>query len=112
MRDCVAKGINFVHCFAAGFCEPVLKKAAIGKRNRKIATDGGVRLSSIVWASIVPPPNDLQRISRKKKTDALLSQSGRRLPADFLCQDVNLYSVKSLTTVMPADWMRLNFWNI
>ena len=108
MRDCVAKAVKFVHCFAAGFSETGTEE---GRRLQaeitKIASDGGVRLIGPNCMGVYCPesrmtfgedfPKEIGRI-------ALISQSGAEASRlIFLCQDVNLYFSKVVNYGNAAD---------
>jgi acyl-CoA synthetase (NDP forming) len=99
MQDCVAKGIKFVHCFAAGFSETGTEE---GRRLQaeitKIARDGGVTLIGPNCMGIYCPSSGMtfgEDFPKETGRIALISQSGTEASRlIFLCQDVNLYFSK------------------
>ena len=108
MRDCVAKGVKFVHCFAAGFGENGNEEGRLLQAKiTKIAVEGGIRLIGPNCMGIYCPasgmtfgedfPKDTGRI-------ALVSQSGAEASRlVFLCQDVNLYFSKVINYGNAVD---------
>ena len=108
MRDCVAKGVKFVHCFAAGFSENCTEE---GKQLQiditKIATDGGVRLIGPNCMGIYCPVSGItfcEDFPKQTGRIALVSQSGAEASRlIFLCQDFNLYFSKVVNYGNAAD---------
>ena len=108
MRDCVAKGIKFVHCFAAGFSETGTEEGRrLETEIRKIATDGGVRLIGPNCMGVYCPASGMtfgEDFPKETGRIALLSQSGAEASRlVFLCQDVNLYFSKVVNYGNAAD---------
>ena len=108
MRDCVAKGIKFVHCFAAGFSETSTEEGRrLEAEIRKIATDGGVRLIGPNCMGVYCPASGMtfsENFPKETGHIALISQSGTEASRlVFLCQDVNLYFNKVINYGNAAD---------
>jgi acyl-CoA synthetase (NDP forming) len=108
MRDCAAKGIKFVHCFAAGFSETCTEEGRrLENEIRKIATDGGVRLIGPNCMGVYCPASGMtfsEDFPKEKGRIALLSQSGAEASRlILLCQDVNLYYSKVVNYGNAAD---------
>ena len=108
MRECVEKGIKFVHCFAAGFSETGTDE---GRRLQaeitKIAVDGGVRLIGPNCMGVYCPESRMtfgEDFPTEKGRIALISQSGAEASRlIFLCHDVNLYFSKAVNYGNAAD---------
>ena len=108
MQDCVAKGIKFVHCFAAGFSETGTEESRrLQTEITKIASDGGVRLIGPNCMSVYCPASGMtfsEDFPKETGHIALISQSGAEASRlIFLCQDVNLYFSKVINYGNAAD---------
>ncbi len=108
MKDCVAKGVKFVHCYAAGFSETGTEQ---GKRLEsemaKIAREGGVRLLGPNCMGIYSPDSGMtfnEDFPKEKGRIAFISQSGAESTRlVFLAQDVNLCFSKVVSYGNASD---------
>lgn len=108
MRDCVSKGVKFVHCYAAGFSETGTEE---GKRLEaemvKIAQEGGIRLLGPNCMGIYSPDSGLtfnEEFPKEKGRIAFVSQSGAESTRlIFLIQDVNLHFSKVVSYGNASD---------
>jgi acyl-CoA synthetase (NDP forming) len=108
MRDCVAKDVKFVHCFAAGFSETCTEEGRrLQAEIRKIAADGGVRLIGPNCMGVYCPASGMtfsEDFPKETGHIALISQSGAEASRlAFLCQDINLYFSKVINYGNAAD---------
>jgi acyl-CoA synthetase (NDP forming) len=108
MRDCIAKSIKFVHCFAAGFNESGTEEGKqLQAKITKIAGDGGVRLIGPNCMGIYCPVSGItfcEDFPKQTGRIALVSQSGAEASRlIFLCQDFNLYFSKVVNYGNAAD---------
>ena len=108
MRDCAAKGVKFVHCYAAGFSEIGTEA---GKRLEteiaNIAKEGGIRLLGPNCMGIYCPDSGMtfdEDFPKEKGHIAFVSQSGAEASRlVFLCQDINLYFSKVVSYGNATD---------
>ncbi len=108
LRDCVAKGVKFVHCYSAGFGE---EGSAEGKRLEsemsRIITGTGTRLLGPNCMGIYCPESGLTFGDDFPKTEgriAVVSQSGAEASRlVLLCRDVNLFFSKVISYGNAAD---------
>ena len=108
MRDCVAKGVKFVHCFAAGFSESGSEEGRrLEAEITKIARDSGIRLIGPNCMGIYCPVSGMtfgEDFPKEQGRIAMVSQSGAEASRlIFLCQDVNLYFSKVVNYGNAAD---------
>ena len=108
MRDCVAKGVKFVHCFAAGFSETATEEGRrLEAETTKIAIDGRVRLIGPNCMGIYCPASGMtfgEDFPKETGRIALISQSGAEASRlIFLCQDVYLYFTKVINYGNATD---------
>ena len=108
IRDCVAKSIKFVHCFAAGFSETGTEEGKqLQAEITKIAGEGGVRLIGPNCMGIYYPVSGItfcEDFPKEQGRIAMVSQSGAEASRlIFLCQDVNLYFSKVINYGNAAD---------
>jgi acyl-CoA synthetase (NDP forming) len=108
MADCVAKGVKFVHCYAAGFSETDTEE---GKKLEaemvRIAKAGGVRLLGPNCMGIYCPESGMtfnEDFPKKKGRIAFISQSGAEsMRLVFLGEDVNLHFSKVVSYGNASD---------
>lgn len=108
MRDCVAKGVKFVHCYAAGFSETGTEAGKqLEAEITKIAKQGGIRLLGPNCMGIYSPRSGMtfdEDFPKEKGGVAFISQSGAEASRlVFLCQDVDLYFSKVVSYGNAAD---------
>ena len=108
LRDCVAKGVKFVHCYTAGFGEDGSDE---GKRLEsemtKMITGSRTRLLGPNCMGIYCPESGMtfsEDFPKEKGRIAVVSQSGAEASRlVLLCQDVNLYFSKVISYGNAAD---------
>jgi acyl-CoA synthetase (NDP forming) len=108
LRDCVVKGVKFVHCYSAGFAETGNDE---GKRLEAeiaaIAKRVGVRLLGPNCMGIYCPESGMtfsEDFPKESGGIAFISQSGAEATRlVFLCQDVNLHFSKAVSYGNAAD---------
>jgi acyl-CoA synthetase (NDP forming) len=108
LRDCVAKGVKFVHCYSAGFGEEGTPE---GKRLEseivRISTGTGTRLLGPNCMGIYCPESGMTFSEDFPKAEgriAVVSQSGAEASRlVLLCRDVNLYCSKVISYGNAAD---------
>ena len=114
LRDCVAKGVKFVHCYTAGFGEDGSDE---GKRLEsemtKMITGSRTRLLGPNCMGIYCPESGMtfsEDFPKEKGRIAVVSQSGAEASRlVLLCQDVNLYFSKVISYGNAADLDALDF---
>ncbi len=114
MRDCAVKGVQFVHCYTAGFNE---SGTAAGKQLEtelaQIARESGIRLLGPNCMGIYCPGSGLtfsEDFPKEKGRVAFVSQSGAEASRlVLLCQDVNLYCSKVASYGNAADLDETDF---
>jgi acyl-CoA synthetase (NDP forming) len=108
LRDCVAKGVKFVHCYSAGFGEDGTDK---GKRLEsemtKMITGSRTRLLGPNCMGIYCPESGMtfsEDFPKNEGRIAVVSQSGAEASRlVLLCQDVNLFFSKVISYGNAAD---------
>ena len=108
LRDCVAKGVKFVHCYSAGFGEDSSEE---GKRLEsemsRIITGTGTRLLGPNCMGIYCPESGMTFGDDFPKAEgriAVVSQSGAEASRlILLCRDVNLFFSKAISYGNAAD---------
>jgi acyl-CoA synthetase (NDP forming) len=108
LRDCVTKGVKFVHCYTAGFGEEGSEE---GKRLEsemtKMITGSRTRLLGPNCMGIYCPESGMTFSEDFPKAEgriAVISQSGAETSRlVLLCQDVNLYFSKVISYGNAAD---------
>jgi acyl-CoA synthetase (NDP forming) len=108
LRDCVAKGVKFVHCYSAGFGEV---GSGEGKRLEseivRIITGTGTRLLGPNCMGIYCPESGMTFSEDFPKAEgriAVVSQSGAEASRlVLLCLDVNLYFSKVISYGNAVD---------
>ena len=108
LRDCVAKGVKFVHCYSAGFGEDGSEE---GKRLEseivRIITGTGTRLLGPNCMGIYCPESGMTFGDDFPKAEgriAVVSQSGAEASRlVLLCRDVNLFFSKVISYGNAAD---------
>ncbi|MDD5288639.1 MAG: CoA-binding protein [Dehalococcoidales bacterium] len=108
MRDCVTKGVKFVHCYAAGFAETGTEEGKLAELEMaKIAKEGGIRWLGPNCMGIYCPDSGMtfnEDFSKEKGRVAFISQSGAEsMRLVFLGQDVNLFFSKVISYGNAAD---------
>jgi acetyltransferase len=108
LRDCVSKGVKFVHCYTAGFSE---NGSDEGKRLETemvgVIGKSRTRLLGPNCMGIYCPESGVtfsEDFPREKGRIAVISQSGAEASRlVLLCQDVNLYFSKVISYGNAAD---------
>ena len=108
LRDCVAKGVKFVHCYSAGFRED---GSAEGKQLEsemvRIIAGTGTRLLGPNCMGVYCPESGMTFSDDFPKAEgriAVVSQSGAEASRlVLLCRDVNLYCSKVISYGNAAD---------
>ena len=108
LRDCVARGVKFVHCYTAGFSEngnPEGKR--LENELTKIIKGSQTRLLGPNCMGVYCPASGLtfsEDFPKEKGRIAVVSQSGAEASRlVLLCQDVNLYFSKVISYGNAAD---------
>jgi acyl-CoA synthetase (NDP forming) len=107
-RDCVAKGVKFVHCYSAGFRED---GSAEGKRLEsemvRIVAGTGTRLLGPNCMGVYCPESGMtfgDDFPKAKGRIAVVSQSGAEASRlVLLCRDISLYCSKVVSYGNAAD---------
>lgn len=99
MADCVAKGVRYVHVFAAGFSEVGTEEGKQTEaRLKQIAEEGGLRVLGPNCMGIYCPASGMTfnpDFPKEKGKVAFVSQSGAEsMRLVFLAQDLNIYFSK------------------
>jgi len=102
MADCVAKGVRYVHVFAAGFSEVGTEEGKqIEARLEQIAKEGGLRVLGPNCMGIYCPASGMTfnpDFPKEKGKVAFVSQSGAEsMRLVFLAQDLNIYFSKVIS---------------
>jgi acyl-CoA synthetase (NDP forming) len=108
MKDCVVKGVSFVHCYTAGFSETGTEEdKRLEAEMVKIAREGGIRVLGPNCMGVYSPESGTtfsEDFPGEKGGIAFISQSGAEASRlVFLCQDVNLYFSKVVSYGNAAD---------
>jgi acyl-CoA synthetase (NDP forming) len=108
MADCAAKGVRYVHCFAAGFSETGTPEGiALEKQMVEIARKAGIRLLGPNCMGIYCPSSGLTFNSdfpRESGPVAFVSQSGAEsMRLVFLGQDVRMTFSKVISYGNAVD---------
>jgi acyl-CoA synthetase (NDP forming) len=102
MADCVAKGVRYVHVFAAGFSEVGTEEGKQTEaRLKQIAKDGGLRVLGPNCMGIYCPASGMTfnpDFPKEKGKVAFVSQSGAEsMRLVFLAQDLGIYFSKVIS---------------
>ncbi len=108
LRDCITRGVKFVHCYTAGFSED---ESDEGKRLEtemvKIIGKSGTRLLGPNCMGVYCPESSMtfsEDFPREKGRIGFVSQSGAEASRlVLLCQDINLYFSKVISYGNAAD---------
>jgi len=108
MNDCIAKGVKYVHCFAAGFSETGLDEARVMEQQLlALAKASGIRLLGPNCMGLYCPSAGLtfnQDFPKESGQVAFVSQSGAEaMRLVFLGQDVGIYFSKVASYGNAAD---------
>ena len=108
LRDCVAKGVKFVHCYSAGFRENgTLDGKRLENELKQIIKESGTRLLGPNCMGVYCPASGLtfsEDFPKEKGRIAVVSQSGAEASRlILLCQDVSLFFSKVISYGNAAD---------
>ena len=108
LRDCVARGVKYVHCYTAGFSENgSIEGKRLEKELKQIIQGSGTRLLGPNCMGIYCPASGLTFSEDFPKAEgriAVVSQSGAEASRlVLLCQDVNLFFSKVVSYGNAAD---------